>query len=104
VTILTAHGLPPRLEEREPSRGRLAAAIRHARTDPQLRTLLGLEAVAIVFFTISLPVEVVFATHSLHTGAAGYGALLTAWGAGAIGGGAGYGRSGGRAPPPPIVR
>jgi predicted MFS family arabinose efflux permease len=43
-------------------------------------------------FTISIPVEVVFAQHTLHAGAAGYGLLLSAWGAGAIVGSAVYAR------------
>ena len=43
-------------------------------------------------FTISIPVEVVFAQHSLHAGAGGYGALLSGWGAGAVVGSAAYAR------------
>jgi MFS family permease len=42
--------------------------------------------VAIVFFTISMPVEVVYAQHTLHAGAAGYGILMSSWGAGAVAG------------------
>jgi predicted MFS family arabinose efflux permease len=34
----------------------------------------------------------VFASHTLHSGAGGYGALLSAWGAGAVGGSAIYAR------------
>ena len=45
-----------------------------------------------VLFTISFPVEVVFAQHSLHAGPRGYGALLSAWGAGAVVGSAVYAR------------
>jgi predicted MFS family arabinose efflux permease len=92
LTILTARGIPPRVDEPEPAQGRLRAAVAHARDDRLLRALLILEAISIVFFTISVPVEVVFATHSLHTSAAGYGALLTSWGAGAVGGSAIYAR------------
>jgi MFS family permease len=51
-----------------------------------LRALLSLQATALVFFTISIPVEVVYAQRSLHAGAAGYGVLLSSWGAGAVGG------------------
>jgi MFS family permease len=43
-------------------------------------------------FTISIPVEVVFVEHTLHAGAAGYGLLLSAWGAGALVGSAIYAR------------
>ncbi len=47
---------------------------------------------ALLFFTISIPVEVVLAQHSLHAGAAGYGALLSSWGGGAVVGSAIYAR------------
>ena len=51
-----------------------------------------LQASAVLFFAISIPVEVVFAQHSLHAGAAGYGGMLSAWGAGAVAGAAIYAR------------
>ena len=54
--------------------------------------MLLLQAVGVLFFTISVPVEVVFAQHSLHAGAAGYGAMVSAWGAGAVAGAAIYAR------------
>lgn len=92
LTVLTAPGLPKRVQEPAPSKGRVRAALRIASQQPMIRTLLGLEAVAVMFFSLSTPVEVVFATRSLHAGAAGYGALLTAWGAGAILGSAIYAR------------
>ncbi len=37
-----------------------------------------------MFFTISTPVEVVYAEHTLHVGAGGYGAIVAAWGGGAV--------------------
>jgi MFS family permease len=51
-----------------------------------LRSLLSLQGAGLVFFTISMPVEVVYAQRSLHAGAAGYGVLLSSWGAGAVAG------------------
>jgi predicted MFS family arabinose efflux permease len=45
-----------------------------------------------VFFTMSIPIEVVFAEHTLDAGARGYGVLLAAWGAGAILGSGVYAR------------
>jgi predicted MFS family arabinose efflux permease len=45
-----------------------------------------------VFFTMSIPIEVVFAQRTLHAGAKGYGVLLSAWGAGAIVGSGVYAR------------
>jgi MFS family permease len=66
------------------------AALAYVRDKPPIRGLFLLQAVAVLFFTISVPVEVVFAQHSLHAGAAGYGAMLSAWGAGAVAGAAVY--------------
>jgi hypothetical protein len=57
-----------------------------------IRKLLLFQAIALVFLSMSVPVEVVFAQHSLHVGAGGYGALLSAWGLGAIVGSAVYAR------------
>jgi predicted MFS family arabinose efflux permease len=88
----TASGLPGAVRDQIGGSGRLRAALRHAARAPGIRTLLGLQSVALLFFTISIPVEVVFAQHSLHAGAGGYGGLLTAWGAGAIAGSAIYAR------------
>jgi len=50
------------------------------------------QGAGVVAFTISVPVEVVLAQHSLHAGAAGYGAMLSGWGAGAVVGSAAYAR------------
>lgn len=92
VLVATARRLPPAAPDRAPAAGRLRAAIRYARGEPMIRRLLGLQAAGMLFFTISIPVEVVFAQRTLHTGASGYGILLAAWGAGAIAGSAVYAR------------
>ena len=84
LTMLTTAGLPPAPHEPAPSAGRLRRAFEHARQTPAIRILLGLQAVALLFFTMSVPVEVVFTSNTLHAGAGGYGALLSAWGAGAV--------------------
>jgi MFS family permease len=62
------------------------------RSELMLRRLILLQAAAMLFFMSSAPVEVVLAEHSLHAGAGGYGALLSAWGAGAVAGSAVYAR------------
>jgi MFS family permease len=93
VTLGSARGLPAAPAERAPIGGRLRAALRHAAASVPIRRLLWFQGVALVFFTISIPVEVVYAQHSLHTGPGGYGALLSAWGAGAIVGSAIYARA-----------
>jgi MFS family permease len=92
VTIATARGLPTGAPQRVPATGRLRAALHHAREHRGIRTMLALQVTAVLIFTIAVPVEVVFAQHSLHAGAGGYGALLTAWGAGAVIGSAVYAR------------
>lgn len=87
VTLITATGLPGSVRDPEPSVGRLRATLAHAREQPAIRRLLGMQAAGLVFFTISIPVEVVLVQHSLHDRNAGdYGALLSLWGAGAVAG------------------
>lgn len=71
---------------------RLRAGLDHARANRAVRWLLMLQSAGIAAFTISIPVEVVFAQHSLHAGAGGYGAMLSGWGAGAVAGSAAYAR------------
>jgi MFS family permease len=78
--------LHPHVEEAEgdPVRARMRAAWRHINEAPSLRTLLLVEAVALVFSESVGPVEVAYAKTTLHAGDRGYGLLLTAWGAGAV--------------------
>ena len=92
LTVATTGGLPGSLPAQDLVAGRLRAAVALANKDAMIRSLLALQAVALVFFAMSIPVEVVFAQHSLHAGAGGYGALLSVWGAGAIAGSAAYAR------------
>lgn len=92
VILSTASGLRRVVPEAEPSAGRLRAALRHVRHDRASRWLILLKGGGVIAFTISIPVEVVFAQHSLHAGAGGYGALLSGWGAGAVIGSAAYAR------------
>ncbi|MGO9819290.1 MAG: MFS transporter [Solirubrobacteraceae bacterium] len=92
LILVTATGLPAGTHGPEPAKGRLRAALDHVRQDRAQRWLLFLQAGGTVAFTISIPVEVVFAQHTLHAGAAGYGALLSSWGAGAVIGSALYAR------------
>ena len=91
LVIATQSGLPAPSPER--SGVPLKAAWTDTRAEPELRRLLLLGAVALMFFTVSVPVEIVLVRHSLHAGSAGYGALLSAWGLGAVLGSAIYHRS-----------
>ena len=92
ITLATARDLPEPAVAEASARGRVRAALAYARERPPIRGLLLLQAAGGLFFTISVPVEVVFAQRSLHVGAAGYGGMLSAWGAGAVAGAAIYAR------------
>jgi Major Facilitator Superfamily len=81
---LAIASLPTSSEQQASPRGRLRAALAHVKSDPPLRNLLSLQGIGVVFFTISTPVEVVYAEHTLHVGAGGYGAIVAAWGGGAV--------------------
>ncbi len=84
--VLATAALPAPPAERAPTAHRLRTALSTAFQTVSIRNLLYVQIAALVFFTISIPVEVVFAQHSLHAGAGGYGALLSSWGAGAVAG------------------
>lgn len=92
LTVLTAGGLPSAVADPVPSAGRVRTALVRARAEPTIRRLLSLEALGMLFFTISIPVEVVLVRHTLHRGPSAYGLLLSAWGAGGIIGSAAYAR------------
>jgi MFS family permease len=90
--LATSSLLPSAVELPAQAQGRLKAAISHARRHPRIRALLEMQAAGLVFFTISIPVEVVFAVHTLHAGRGGYAALMSAWGAGTVAGSTIYAR------------
>jgi MFS family permease len=92
LTLATARDLPGSAPEPAPIAGRLFSALRYARRQPAVRALLTSVAVAVLFLSVPIPVEVVLADHTLHGGAGGYGGLLAAWGAGAVVGSAIYAR------------
>ena len=90
--VLSVTQLPGATEEEGSTWQRLRGGIAHAREDRILGLLLVGQAVGIVFFTITLPVEVVYTQHTLHAGPGGYGLLMAFWGGGAIAGSAVYAR------------
>lgn len=71
----------------------LRALGRHVKANSALGWLLVTQAIALIFFTAVVPVEVVFVKATLHAGDAGYGALLAAWGAGMVLGGVIFARA-----------
>jgi MFS family permease len=83
--LLVTGGLPTvDTEEREPMIVRLREGLRFARQHATARVLLLGEAVALVLFTMIVPIEVVYARETLKTDDAGFGLLMSAWGAGIV--------------------
>jgi MFS family permease len=72
------------VEAGEPWRERLRAGLEHVRRHPVAGRLIAGEAVALVFFTLIVPIEVVYAKETLDAGDFGFGLLLTAWGTGLV--------------------
>jgi MFS family permease len=84
VLLLSTRDLPSVDVEREPYLERFRAGLRYARDNVAVRALLIGQAVALVLFTLIIPIEVIYAKESLGTTSAGYGVLLAFWGAGIV--------------------
>ena len=84
--LLASSGALPRLEHHdyEPWHVRVRAGLSFARANRMVRTLLVGQSLALVCFTIVVPIEVIYAKETLGTTSAGYGVLLSAWGAGIV--------------------
>jgi MFS family permease len=99
VVALVVAGLRSQVSgQGEPSVGRLRALWAHVSGHPLLRALLVGEGLALVFFTLILPIEVVYAKETLQTGDAGFGILLAAWNGGLLAGSLAFVRLGRRSP------
>ena len=68
----------------EPWRTRFRAGLSFARSNPLIRTLLVGQSLALICFTVVVPIEVIYAKESLGATSAGFGLLLSAWGAGIV--------------------
>jgi MFS family permease len=84
LLLAATAGLPEVQIEREPFRTRLAAGLRFARGYRPVRALLVGQAIALVCFTLIIPIEVFYAKDSLGTTDAGFGILIASWGAGIV--------------------
>jgi MFS family permease len=84
VLLVTTRRLPAAEMERGETFARLREGMRFVRRHAVARILVVGEAVAIVLFTISVPIEVVYARETLHADEAGFGLLLSSWGAGVV--------------------
>jgi predicted MFS family arabinose efflux permease len=76
------------LPQAEPEPGRLREQVRaglaYIRDHGTLQRLIGAEALALVFFSAVVPIEVVYAKDSLGASDTGYGVLLGSWGIGML--------------------
>jgi MFS family permease len=90
IILATARGLRLDSKPAAGSLGRLRAGLSEAWSRPGVRQLLAAQALALVFFSAVVPIEVVYAKQTLHAGDSGYGLLLAAWGLGMVVGGVGY--------------
>jgi MFS family permease len=70
--------------EPQPWAGRVREGLAYVRGRTVLFRLLSMQALAFVFFTLVLPIEIVYAKETLDAGDSGYGALLSSWGAGMV--------------------
>jgi predicted MFS family arabinose efflux permease len=76
--------LPAVAPEALPERGHVRAGLAHLRRHPRLRTLVLADAGAGLFLAVIIPVELVFITQTLGGTEADFGAVLAAWGGGAV--------------------
>jgi predicted MFS family arabinose efflux permease len=86
IVLALARDLPRPQGEAQATLARLRSGLAFARTDPRVRLLLGGQSVALVLFTLIIPIEVIYAKESLGTTSAGFGILLASWGAGIVAG------------------
>ncbi len=84
ITLAATRGLPAAHVKREPWRERFGAGMRFARRSAFIRVLLIGQALALIMFTLVVPIEVIYAKESLGASDAGFGILLASWGVGIV--------------------
>jgi MFS family permease len=84
VVLAATRGLPRFEVEHQSWRERLGDGLRFVRRHRAIRLLLIGQAFALVLFTLVIPIEVIYAKESLGTTDAGFGVLLSSWGAGIV--------------------
>jgi hypothetical protein len=80
ILLFTTSGLPHVRGQVAGWFVRLRQGLGYVRERPQLRLLIAAQTVAVVFFTIVIPIDVVFAKRTFGAGDAGYGYFLASWG------------------------
>jgi len=63
---------------------RFRDGLAYARSSTHVRVLLIGQSLALILFTLVVPIEVIYAKETLGTSSAGFGILLAAWGAGIL--------------------
>jgi MFS family permease len=86
VVLGITRNLPKPQGEGQPTVERLRSGLAFVRRDPRVRLLLGGQSLALILFTLIIPIEVIYAKESLGTTSAGFGILLASWGAGIVAG------------------
>jgi MFS family permease len=97
LLLASARSLPePETGPHERWRARIQDGWEYIRDHPTAGRLITGEAVAILFFTLVIPIEVVYAKETLNSTSLGFGVLMASWGVGIILGSALFARSRGR--------
>jgi MFS family permease len=84
ATLAAATSLPQVRAQPERWWARLRDGYAYIARKQVLRRLMTMQAAAFVFFSLVLPIEIVYAKETLDVGDSGYGALLSAWGIGMV--------------------
>jgi hypothetical protein len=84
VVMRQTAGLPRAEIEQQGWRDLFRDGLAFARTSSTVRLLLVGESAALVFFTLVIPIEVIYARESLGSTSAGFGLLVAAWGVGIV--------------------
>jgi predicted MFS family arabinose efflux permease len=97
VLLAAARRLPLAAEGgRQRWRARVSDGLSYVRGHPTAARIVAGEGVAIVFFTLVVPISVVFVRQDLHSTSLGYGVMLGAWGLGVVLGSIVFARAGNR--------
>jgi predicted MFS family arabinose efflux permease len=84
AVLAMARSLPQVKAQDEQGKSRFLAGLGYVRRNRPLGALLLAQAAAFIFFTLVIPIEIVYAKDTLGAGDTGYGALLSSWGVGMV--------------------
>jgi MFS family permease len=86
LLVLSARSLPePELDDAGVSwRARVRDGLDYVRSHPIAGRLIAGESIALLFFTLIIPIEVVYAKETLDSTSLGFGVLIASWGGGIL--------------------